>query len=322
MVSKYIILADSSIGFEIPRQLTEINGERLIERTIRLLKENGIKDITITSHDKRFDNLGAKRYAPKNNYYIPDYNNYKNNKGYWLNAFPEELLNQPITFLFGDVYYSEESIKKIVETDTDSTLLFCSYNNQDIKYIKRHDEPLGYKVVDYKLFKKHLQRVKKLKDKNLCIREPIVWELYRSINNLDINIHEMGCNYLAINDISCDIDTIEDIKKLERKIGGVKMVKVKALQDFTLQEYAKLRNITRKGKDKEGCLYYGDIFECDEDMEKYLLGDNPLKKAVVEVIEVIPKEEKIEEPKEETIEIPVKEKKSKEAFKKPKKKRK
>ena len=36
-----IILADSSVGFHIPRQLIEINGEPLVARTIRLLKENG-----------------------------------------------------------------------------------------------------------------------------------------------------------------------------------------------------------------------------------------------------------------------------------------
>ena len=46
---KYIILADSkNNSFDTPRQLTNINGEPLVARTIRLLKENGIKDIIIT----------------------------------------------------------------------------------------------------------------------------------------------------------------------------------------------------------------------------------------------------------------------------------
>ena len=40
---KYIILSDGSPGgFKTPRQLSEINGEPIIKRTIRLLKENGI----------------------------------------------------------------------------------------------------------------------------------------------------------------------------------------------------------------------------------------------------------------------------------------
>ena len=89
MVMKYIILADSSVGFEMPRQLSVIKGEPLVQRTIRLLKQNGVKDILITSHDKRFDNLGATRYEPLNNDYDP-----LASQGYWLNAFPIELINR------------------------------------------------------------------------------------------------------------------------------------------------------------------------------------------------------------------------------------
>ena len=39
--------------FETPKQLTEINGETLVGRTIRLLKENGITDIYISGSEIR-----------------------------------------------------------------------------------------------------------------------------------------------------------------------------------------------------------------------------------------------------------------------------
>ena len=39
MVKKYIIMADSSVGFDIPKQLSVINGEPLVARTIRLFFE-------------------------------------------------------------------------------------------------------------------------------------------------------------------------------------------------------------------------------------------------------------------------------------------
>ena len=212
---RYIIMADSrnASPFEIPRQLIEINGEPLVARTVRLLKENGIDDIIITAHDKRFDNLGATRYEPKHNVYDPF-----TAEGYWLNAFTIELLDRPVTFLNGDVYYSENAIKTIVETDTDSTLFFCTYKNKDSRYIKPWDEPLGYKVVDYELFKRKIDEVKKLKDEHVCWREPIVWELYRVINGQCVNEHKMTKNYVAINDESCDIDYIEDIEKLKKEV--------------------------------------------------------------------------------------------------------
>ena len=318
---KYIILADSSVGFKEPKQLSIINGEPIIKRTIRLLKENGVENILITSHDKRFDNLGVKRYEPKNNYYIPDYSDYHKNKGYWLNAFPIELLNEPICFLFGDVYYSENAIKTIVETPTKSTLFFCSYQNKDKRYIKHHDEPFAYKVVDYELFKKHIDIVKKMKDEGKCCREPIVWELYRSINGQDINVHKMTNNYIAINDESCDIDTNEDIKLLNIIIGGIKMIKLEAIERFTLERFDELTNIVRKDTNKKlkGWLYVGDTFECTKDLADYLLGDNHIKRAVVKVIEIMPEieltplsnAEQLEELSQETEEKPKKTKRKK-----------
>ena len=53
---KYIIMCGGKYDlFTTPKQLTKINGEELVARTIRLLKENGIEDIAISSKDKRFD---------------------------------------------------------------------------------------------------------------------------------------------------------------------------------------------------------------------------------------------------------------------------
>ena len=91
-----------------------------------------------------------------------------------------------------------------------------------------------------------------MKDKGLCCREPITWELYRSINGKDINVHEMTGNYIAINDESCDIDTINDIENLKRKLGGIKMIKVEALQDFSLRDFNKVEELERKGKNNDG----------------------------------------------------------------------
>lgn len=288
-----VILSDGTPKeFETPRQLCKINGEPIIKRTIRLLKENGVEDIIITSHDKRFDNLGVKRYESKNNSW--DYNK---KTGYWLDAFPLEILKEPTIYLFGDVYYTEKAIKTILETPTDDILFFCSYKNQSSKYIKKHDEPLAFKVIKIDKFKKHIKIVKEAKDNRLCCREPITWELYRSIQNQDINEHKMTKGYIAINDESCDIDNKYDIIKLESILGGNKMVKCKALQKFNLKAFDELKNIQRATvKSDEGTLYKGDIFECNNKMAEYLTGNNEQNVTVVEVIEVIPEEV---EPKKE-----------------------
>ncbi len=70
------------------------------------------------------------------------------------------------------------------------------------------------------------------------------------------------------------------------------MIKLKALENFTFGEFAKLKNIERfnTNYDQEGRLLKGDIFETNEKTAKYLLNEtpNPANRAVVEVVEVKP----------------------------------
>ncbi len=93
------------------------------------------------------------------------------------------------------------------------------------------------------------------------------------------------------------------------------MIKVEVIENFTLKDFDELKNIERKSTGQDGKLYVGDTFECSEKMAKYLTGDNLLKKVVVKVIEVEPKEKPKEKPKVEikeiAVEIPKKKKKSK-----------
>ncbi len=67
------------------------------------------------------------------------------------------------------------------------------------------------------------------------------------------------------------------------------MIKVEVInEDFTLEKFNELKNITRKSVAEKGKLFKGDTFECDEKMVDYLTGNNPLNKVVVKVIEVEP----------------------------------
>ena len=98
------------------------------------------------------------------------------------------------------------------------------------------------------------------------------------------------------------------------------MIKCIVTEDFTLKDFAKLSNITRKARNVEGKLFIGDTFECDETMADYLTGNNPLKKEVVKVIEIKKvKEAKIIEKVEDAIEgldkKPAKKKRSKKEVK-------
>nr|MBR6100723.1 hypothetical protein [bacterium] len=214
---KYIIMCGGKYDyFDIPKHLIEVNGERLVDRTIRLLKEQGITDIAISSNDKRFDSCNVPRLEHENNYEVIDGKDY----GYWLDAFYPT--DEEVCYLFGDVYYSEDAIKTIIENDTDDVLFFGSSIPNRPEYFKKWEEPFAFKVKNQKRFRECINICKEKKDNGETNREPISWELYRVLNGIDINTHEIRDNFIAINDISTDIDRVEDRNKLEEVLNEIK----------------------------------------------------------------------------------------------------
>lgn len=86
---KYIIMAGGNYKdkFETPKQLLKVNGEVLIERTIRLLKENGIEDIAISTNNPAFDYIDVEKLRHKNDYIHDDEERHKKSEKSWLNAY-------------------------------------------------------------------------------------------------------------------------------------------------------------------------------------------------------------------------------------------
>lgn len=280
----------------------KVNGEILVERTIRLLKENGIKDIAISTNNPAFDYLNVEKLRHKNEYIHDNPERHKKSKNSWLNAYYP--INTPACYLCGDVYYTENAIKTIIDTKTMFTMFFAVPDRQDGRKhpnIKGR-EPLGYKVNSQRLFRKAINELFEMIDNGMFKSDPISWNLYRKLNNLPLDFNGYGNNifntkgdFLAIDDMSTDIDSEKDIEKLERLIkvmkGGNKMIKVKVIEEFHLGKFNELKNIQRISQNENGKLFVGDIFECTEDMAKYLLGENALKRAFVEIIEIIPEKQ-------------------------------
>lgn len=202
--------------FETPKQLTIINGECLADRTIRLLRENDIDEIYISSNDKRFDNCDAPRLKHPNSYKVVD----GVQSGYWLDAFyPYFKPSDKVCFMFGDVYYTEDGIKTIIDYECDKNTLFGTSDAKN----KQHEnwgEPFAYKVVDYETFMKGVDAVKKMQNEGKTNRMPIVWELYRYLNGLDINVQQvLDETYVCIDDGTMDVDDMNKVEMLRERFG-------------------------------------------------------------------------------------------------------
>ena len=203
---KYIILCGSNHALinGVPRQLVKIGGERVLDRTIRLLRKNGVKDIYITATDPAFDLCNAE---------VIHYDS----SGPWINCFPQ--VDETATFIFGDVYFSPEAIETIVNTQTDDIEFFASAPPFAHEYPRIWAEPFAFKVVNVDHFREAIETVKQCTEQGIWRRDPIAWETWQVIKGTPLNMIDYS-NYTVINDYTCDIDYEGDIQKLEEVLHG------------------------------------------------------------------------------------------------------
>lgn len=179
---KYIIMADGKGSRwnnynNIIKPLIEINGETIIGRTVRLLNElDPNSEVIITSRNEKLDIEGSTRYVPKNN----------NEE---IDRFTYELLTDNICFLYGDTYYTEDSILEIIQNKNDSLLFFG--NDKKI---------FAVKVFDSRILKDIINKIKE-ENKNdfspgiMVFHEFVRMQGESNLNNLFINIDDKTADF-------------------------------------------------------------------------------------------------------------------------------
>ena len=194
-------------AWQSPRHFTEYKGETLVGRTIRLLRENGIEDISISTNCKAFGRFGVPLLEHDNDYYAREYNDVD---GQWCNCFYPT--DEPACYVFGDVLFSPKAIRTIVETETDDIMLFGSMPPFAPNYPKIYIEPFAFKVQNQKHLHEAIQEVKRLDSIGAFRRRPIAWEVWSVICRTDPNT--INYNYTPINDYTCDIDKPSEVSEV------------------------------------------------------------------------------------------------------------
>lgn len=210
---KYIILCGGQYDkWTIPKHLTQIKGESIVQRTIRLLRECGVTDIAISSNNPQFyENMGVPIITHQNNYRLGLEKDY----GDWLDAFCP--IQEPTCYIYGDVVFSKEAIQKIIDTETTSIEFFASAPPFEERYCKPWAEPFAYKVVNISHFFESIEMAKKYEKEGCFYRKPVSWELWQVIKGTPLGKIDYS-NYTVINDYTCDIDSPEDVELIERYV--------------------------------------------------------------------------------------------------------
>lgn len=129
----------------VPKQLIKINDETILDRMIRLCKENGLDDITIIGP---FKNKNAKNAR---------FENCKDKIDLFIRV--AQLSKEPFIMLNGDCYYTDAIIKDASERQTDKWLHWmCPHLNKFTG--KPWEEGYIHKVVDLKWWVNKLTELK------------------------------------------------------------------------------------------------------------------------------------------------------------------
>ena len=192
---KYIVMADGkgtrwNNYMGVPKHFIQINGETLLRRMVRLIKEcEEDAEVIITSHDPRYEVEGASRYEPQDN-------------NLEIDRFTYELIEDDICFLYGDTYYTKETIKKIIETPVRNLLFFG--NEKSI---------VAVKIKDGELFRSHVDRVKRLFLEGK-IETCIGWQVYQSAVGLTVSKEKViGDDFIKVDGVTKDFNSPADLEK-------------------------------------------------------------------------------------------------------------
>ena len=188
---KYIIMANgkgSRWGNHrgIPKHLSEIDGETLLGRTARLVKESDpTAEIIVSSSDARCEIPGIPRHEPKSNTYE-------------LDRFCMELIEDDVCFLYGDVYYTVETMLDIVSTPVEKLAFWGSSTSI-----------YAVKVRNGSVLRHCLDRLYgKIADGE--ISDAKGWQVYHLYMGMPLAGHDIDGDYIIVADETIDFNHPED----------------------------------------------------------------------------------------------------------------
>lgn len=193
------------------KHLVEIDGEPLLKRTVKQAKKY-CKDIYITTNTEEYKTRGAKLYFPQNNTHEID--RFLSNEEIWTND---------TVFLYGDVYYTDNAIKKIFSKSTKTYHYFGRYKESTTGG-KNHAELFAIRIKSKSKFKEACLEVKKGQN-------GWGWLTYRYLmgENPNITARELRewlketklKNFTEIDDETDDFDTKQDYQSFINRIPRI-----------------------------------------------------------------------------------------------------
>lgn len=188
----------------VPKHLVTLCGERLIDRTVRLLRENGVTDIRIVVRDTidtRYKVPGARVVNASQDYLEYDVDKVRSSQHLWG--------EDGTLVLWGDVFFTDEAMKTICE-NRDEFQLFCRFTGSSITG-KPWGEPFAMRIMPsvYDKMKSVLNDLA-VQHKEGLIKRSGGWEIYREFQGANWKWPKDSGNATVIDDWTDDFDFPND----------------------------------------------------------------------------------------------------------------
>lgn len=193
----------------VDKQLIVIDGEPLLNRTVRLLLENGLDDVVIVG-PYRIE--GATNYLPTHESPIGKYE--------IVRPIVDDI--DSFALLYGDCYYTDAIIKDLATRTTDKKWLHWTCNRENQVTGKPYPEGYIHTVYDKKWWFEKSDEYKKLLENGL--EHKIDWQFLRFLLNIDLDIHQpelMKDNEVYWEDETDDFDYSIDYDRWMLKVKGI-----------------------------------------------------------------------------------------------------
>lgn len=181
----------------VPKQLIAINGETLLDRTVRLLHLKELNDINIISNDERLKVSNENFYRPTKFEWIVE-----------TLLSTQSLWNENTIVLLGDVFFTQDAINTI-DNLKEILHIYGRYGASGFTSTPWGEIfALSFKQSDWNQIISNAENV--IRQTKLGSRGKL-WELYRSIAGFPHNEHLIEDDiFISINDLTDDFDLPSD----------------------------------------------------------------------------------------------------------------
>lgn len=212
-----IIIADGKatrwkkhLGIE--KHFAEVGGEKIIERTVRLLKQyEQIDDIYVVASSSDYDIEGSIRYEPVHDPGFYDADKFSCSRELWNG-------NGRTLVLYGDVYFTDEAMAKIVSRRDHGWILFVFGRAFESNFTGKPYGECFAQSFDSSQIPEHLAGLRRVVDlySKGVIKRCGGWEHYRTMIGIPdylMNEHLVGSKFIDINDWTDDFDSPAEYDK-------------------------------------------------------------------------------------------------------------